>query len=1475
MNIGSHLIAGSGVEFRQFLLDQKTPGTIGTPNGSGQLYFDTTAGTLAPWYYDGTSWMKWLRKDKAEAITQSWDFQIATGTSPITVTSTTKVTNFNADYLDDYHADSSANANTIAQRYTNGRLKVADPSDTQDAVNLGYMTAAIAGATDPKAAVLYTTAAALASYTYLSNVLTAVANGALSVDGQTPAVNDRIGVVYETGSYEQYNGIYVVTVVGDGATQWVMTRSSDADQDSEVTNGLQFWCTAGDTNNGSGWLLTTPDTIILNTTPLTFIQNNGTAQITAGNGIDKTGNVLSVLVNASTTYTPYGVLYHGSSSTLSATAAGTSNTVLHGNTGGAPTWSAVDLTADVSGILPVANGGTGFNTLAGAGIVTTAGMTTSPNTIPKATGSTVLSDSTITDDGTTVTINTALTATSSVVGMAKVNATGNIAYVRSIGGTNNPGIFFNAVESTGIATIDFSGSTGFIGMLALGTVPQWEIANHNLIGQTASTISTSSGALTLAPASGLVSVTGHLNTTADVNVYGPNSGSAANRIAMTMEGSGAGRILVNGTDVSTYGTFKIDIANASGTLLSPTPFFVSAAGNVGIGTTAPTAYGNTTTLAINNAVWGGRLDLMFAGVVKSSLSLNTSLNTILESAQSTTHGYDLQLISGQAAAGTDLDGGDVFVSGGASTGTGASAIYLQTATPGATGTGSNAATTKVIITGAGKVGIGATAPQALLHISSNSSPGVMISDTDAGADVKNYEFYTESGKAYIRRLTDAFSGYDPTITFDSSKVGIGTTTPSGTLDVRGVTYLGNQTAIGGGGTNQWHVLQGTGLYDGASNYGNYGGFILSANNGFTAAARRWLVTNALGATSFAIISSVDSATNPSLGTNGAITSGDARLVLTYDGKVGIGTTGPVQMLQVHGAKGLPASSGTTQNGLMRFSNTTDTVVLDIGTDDSDSGPWIQVTNSADLSNYFPLLLQPNGGNVGIGTTSPGRLLEVGVTGAAGVVGIARFSHSVGGNQRSWDIGVGEAASFGANDNFGIKDSSGGNTALVIDTSGNVGIGDVAPTDKLSIQYASAGSGGIGFRSASYASQARIIGIDDNTDGSGQLAIYTRLVGVSAEKVRITSAGYVGIGTASPGAKLDVAQAFSGTTIDADHIIRILNNYGTDTAGVLAGMTFRVENGVSNSRGFIGLSNNGSSGRADMVFAGVNSSGSATEYMRIKTGGNVGIGTTAPTAKLEIKTTGATTANLRLVDGNDRYLEIRKKSSDNTLELYNSFADKVILGATENGAYTYLMNGKVGIGTTTPSSPLTVLTGDSDGILIQGTTTVRPSLLFGNATTGLLCQQTVTNTADWALDVGVGAGVRAIQANAAGTLTLGASVGTITLGGSAYTTAGGILQVTGGVVSAPASIPTGTTIGSVAIARFKTVACVGDNTNEEIDVTHSLSTLSPVVTVWEADGSNDATAVAIVDVTPLSPLAVRLTFSSVQTTSDHYVVAFSG
>jgi hypothetical protein len=753
---------------------------------------------IAFWDNQTSALVKVPRLDRAESVTGIYNF-----TNNFTVGSTTVIASLNADLLDGYNSSTTATQSTIPVYGTGGVLNVATPTASGHAATKGYVDSAVEGL-DIKASCRVATTGSIAD---LSAVTVA------TIDGVTLVEGDRV-LVKNTASPDgidpldaKYNGIYVVGVVSVGVAP--LTRASDANVSADVTSGMFTFIGEGTVHANEGWTLTTDDPITLDTTALTFEQFSGAGQITAGNGIDKTGDTISLKVDGATTWTHGGLLYGSATSTVGAsaalsgiiqgngtsaptgisgtqyglpyfattttvasTAAGTSTQVLHGNSGGAPTWGAVSLTADVSGQLPVANGGTGATTLAGAGIVTASGTI---NTIPKFTAATTIGDSTITDDGTTVTINTALTVTSSVVGMAKANATGNIAYVRSTGGTNNPGIFFNAVESTGISTIDFSGSTGFIGMLALGTVPQWEIANHNLIGQTASTISTSSGALTLAPAT-----------------------------YTQLLAAGASGFPALGTVGNTFNILRTD-------------------GAVGLLFSYDTVTGDS-------AIQSGRTDGVFA------------YNLILQ-------------------------------------------------------------------------------------------PG-------------------------------------------GGNVGIGTTTPSGTLDVRGVTYLGNQTAIGGGGTNQWHVLQGTGLYDGASNYGNYGGFILSANNGFTAAARRWLVTNALGATSFAIISSVDSATNPSLGTNGAITSGDARLVLTYDGYVGIGTTGPVQMLQVHGAKGLPASSGTTQNGLMRFSNTTDTVVLDIGTDDSDSGPWIQVTNSADLSNYFPLLLQPNGGNVGIGTTSPGSKLDI-------------------------------------------------------------------------------------------------------------------------------------------------------------------------------------------------------------------------------------------------------------------------------------------------------------------------------------------------------------------------------------------------------------------------------------------------------------------------------------------------------------------
>jgi hypothetical protein len=74
----------------------------------------------------------------------------------------------------------------------------------------------------------------------------------------------------------------------------------------------------------------------------------------------------------------------------------------------------------------------------------------------------------------------------------------------------------------------------------------------------------------------------------DVNVYGGNSGSNANRVALCMEGSGAGRILVNGSGVGSNGSFKIDLADSAGTVAYALTY--DSSGNLGLGNTpSPTS----------------------------------------------------------------------------------------------------------------------------------------------------------------------------------------------------------------------------------------------------------------------------------------------------------------------------------------------------------------------------------------------------------------------------------------------------------------------------------------------------------------------------------------------------------------------------------------------------------------------------------------------------------------------------------------------------------------------------------------------------------------------------------------------------------------------------------------------------------------------------------------------------------------------
>lgn len=183
---------------------------------------------------------------------------------------------------------------------------LSEPQNDSDAATKYYVDAARSGldvkqsvrvATTVPLIALYDNGGAVVGGTLTNNDTQA----ALEIDGVSLSVGNRVLVKDQAGGDAVQNGIYTVTTVGDGSTNWVLTRATDADNlnpTGEVTSGMFVFVEAGTVNSDSGFVLTTNDPITLGSTSLSFTVFSTSGTLVAGAGLSKDGYTLKVNVDA-------------------------------------------------------------------------------------------------------------------------------------------------------------------------------------------------------------------------------------------------------------------------------------------------------------------------------------------------------------------------------------------------------------------------------------------------------------------------------------------------------------------------------------------------------------------------------------------------------------------------------------------------------------------------------------------------------------------------------------------------------------------------------------------------------------------------------------------------------------------------------------------------------------------------------------------------------------------------------------------------------------------------------------------------------------------------------------------------------------------------------------------------------------------------------------------------------------------------
>jgi hypothetical protein len=1024
-----------------------------------------------------------------------------------------------------------------------------------------------------------------------------------------------------------------------------------------------------------------------------------TGTLAIGGAITSTANAANTLPYASST----AVTVSGTASTSNFVA---SNSFTFSNVNGflkavagVVTTSLVDLTSNVTGILPVGNGGTGWAAI-------------QSGSIPYGNGSSALSTTTQGTGGQVLALLNGVPSWSATTTFSAglQYANGNVTNTGVLSVTQNGG----GTAQTGAISFSTSSATSFNGLTI----------SH--------TITNSGGAFTFntPTISGTLGVGGGgtgLTAAADgALLFGGAGGGTANLTALATT-TGAGRFLAldyttgrpswlattslgvalsdttgtlavnrGGTGKSSYTPGDILYANSASTLLavaSSTDGFVLALQNG-----APSWVATTTLSTIT-----GTLSVGKGGTGQTSLSAG-------------------QVVYGSGTNGVGTVATSSIAQGGVISVTNGSAAYVLGSQPTIT-------TAPGTFAGAGTynfpqvLGVASTTPWAFLAV--NPTDGIASNEFAVGSSTATALIVDNGGR-----------------------IGIATTAPSTNfaLAVTGAGYFSGGVTLGSalgatsGGTGQSAVSTGDLLYGSGTNvWSRLGG----GTNGFTLAmiggVPSWVATTTLttisGSLNLAsqvgasILPVANGGTNASsFGTTNGVTYYDGtrlvnnsglifdgtKLTATYAsttnltasnsaylataaGSVGIGTTNPFRALDVRSALfvgntdfvGGSAGSGS---------------IVSMGASSGNTYTSLQAYTSG-ANAVGNLILNLNGGNVGIGTTSPSTLLHVAGTssGAPVAISVDNSANTASSYESIHFRSSGVLKGFiGYENNASRLDlGNGGNPSVSIASGGNVGVGTTSPTKLFSVHGDSFFSGNIsnvanvtatGTVSANSASFTTALGA--TSGGTGQSAVSTGdlLYGSGTNVWSRLGGGTNGFTLAMVGGvpswvATTTLSTISGSLNLASQVgssILPTANGGTGWANLQANTVL-----LGNGSGAVATTSAGTNGQVLALVNGVPTWQATTTLTTIS--GILPIANGGTNASSFGTTNGVT-----YYDGT-RLVNNSGLTFDGT-KLTATYASTTNITAS-NSAYLATAGGNVGIGTTNPVRPLDVAVSKAAGSIV--------------------------------------------------------------------------------------------------------------------------------------------------------------------------------